>query len=145
MSSFLPFLPVFSGGHTKFQPVYVGDIARLVEIISRNDQTLRKMVDGKTIEAGGPDVFTYREMMVLVLKYSGRYRPIISLPYSFGMLQGFVMEKLPVNLLTITRGQVEQLKTDNIVKSYSPSFKSLVEENSDGRLASVHKILPTYL
>jgi hypothetical protein len=102
-------------------------------------------------------------MMALVLKYSHRYRPIISLPYSFGMMQGFVMEKLPVNMLTITRGQVvvlsissslvlivlpskvEQLKSDNIVTSPSPLFKSLVEENTDGRLASVHEILPTYL
>jgi uncharacterized protein YbjT (DUF2867 family) len=46
---------VFSGGSTKFQPVYVKDIARLVEIISRNDEVLRKTVDGKIIEAGGPD------------------------------------------------------------------------------------------
>jgi NADH dehydrogenase len=51
----LPFLPVFSGGQTKFQPVYVKDIARLVEIISRNHPDLREVVDGKVIEAGGPD------------------------------------------------------------------------------------------
>lgn len=55
MSSFLPFLPVFGGGTTKFQPVYVGDLASLVEIVSHNDPTIRSMVDGKTVEAGGPD------------------------------------------------------------------------------------------
>ena len=55
MSSFLPFLPVFAGGTTKFQPVYVGDLASLVEIISRDDPTIRSIVDGKIIEAGGPD------------------------------------------------------------------------------------------
>ena len=51
----MPFLPVFAGGTTRFQPVYVGDLASLVEIISRNDPTIRSIVDGKTIEAGGPD------------------------------------------------------------------------------------------
>jgi uncharacterized protein YbjT (DUF2867 family) len=55
MSSFMPFLPVFAGGATKFQPVYVGDLAGLVEIISRKDPAVRSIVDGKTIEAGGPD------------------------------------------------------------------------------------------
>lgn len=55
LSKVLPFLPVFDGGKTKFQPVYVGDIARLVEIISRNDPKVRKAVDGHIIEAGGPE------------------------------------------------------------------------------------------
>ena len=51
----MPFLPVFAGGTTKFQPVHVGDLASLVEIISRNDPAVRSAVDGKIIEAGGPD------------------------------------------------------------------------------------------
>lgn len=55
MASFLPFLPVFAGGTTKFQPVFAGDLATLVEIISRNDPAVRGEVDGKIIEAGGPD------------------------------------------------------------------------------------------
>ena len=55
MSSFMPFMPVFAGGTTKFQPVYVGDLASLVEIISRGDPTVRGIVDGKVVEAGGPD------------------------------------------------------------------------------------------
>lgn len=44
--------------------------------------------------------------MELVLKYTNRNRPILSLPYGVGMLQGFVLEKLPTNVLTLTRGQV---------------------------------------
>ena len=55
MSSFMPFLPVFAGGTTKFQPVYVGDLASLVEVISAGDPAIRSIVDGKTVEAGGPD------------------------------------------------------------------------------------------
>ena len=51
-------------------------------------------------------VFTYRQIMELVLQYNGRRRPILSLPYWVGMLQGWVLEKLPENILTLTRDQV---------------------------------------
>lgn len=48
-------MPTFGGGTSKFQPVYVGDIAKLVEIITRDDPAILKQVKGKVIEAGGPD------------------------------------------------------------------------------------------
>jgi len=100
---------------------------------------------GKTIEAGGPDVLTYYEMMEIVLECKKRYRPILSLPYAFGMVQGLVMEKLPENIFTLSRDQLKQLKLDNIVRLYDPSFKDLVEEHAGRKLGSVHDVLPTYL
>lgn len=90
-------------------------------------------------------VLTYYEMMEIVLKYKNRYRPILSLPYAFGMAQGFIMEKLPENILTLSRDQVKQLKLDNVVKSHDPSFKDLVEKYTGRNLGSVHDVLPTYL
>lgn len=54
MSRFLPFLPVFAGGQTLFQPVYVDDLARAIEIISRDEKAVRHLVSGKIVEAGGP-------------------------------------------------------------------------------------------
>ena len=84
-------------------------------------------------------------MMKIVLKCKNRYRPIVSLPYALGMIQGFVMEKLPENIFTLSRDQVRQLKLDNIVRSHDPSFKDLVENHTGRKLASVHDILPTYL
>lgn len=181
LSKFLPFLPVFGGGTARFQPVYVGDLARAVEVLSRNDPDVDRLVSGKYIEVGGPDgtflwqhlgilsdlhflVLTYKEIMQIVLQYNHRRRPIISLPFGVGMAQGAILEKLPVNLFTITRAQactralfsirlvlmydqIEQLKSDNIVDP-SPSddhvsFKELLERYS-GPLSSVHNILPTY-
>ena len=50
---YLPVLPVFGKGDTRFQPVYVGDIGLLVEILTRNSTV--KVADGKIIEAAGPD------------------------------------------------------------------------------------------
>lgn len=55
LSKFLPFLPVFGGGTSRFQPVYVGDLARAVEVLSRNDLEVDRLAAGKYIEAGGPD------------------------------------------------------------------------------------------
>ena len=90
-------------------------------------------------------VLTYYEMMQIVLKCKNRYRPILSLPYAFGMVQGFFMEKLPENLFTLSRDQVKQLKLGNIVGSHDPSFEDLLEEHAGQKLASVHDVLPTYL
>jgi len=55
------------------------------------------------------------------------------------------MEKLPENIFTLSQDQVKQLKLDNIVRSYDPSFKDIVEEYTGRKLASVHDVLPTYL
>lgn len=55
LSKFLPFLPVFGDGATRFQPVFVDDLARAVEAISRNDPSILKDVEGRIIEAGGPE------------------------------------------------------------------------------------------
>ncbi|KAF8341308.1 NAD(P)-binding protein [Cantharellus anzutake] len=143
LSRFLPFLPVFGGGSTRFQPVYAGDIARFMDLSTRPGSNISHHTAGKVIEAGGPEVFTYREMMELVLKYTGRKRPILSLPFVVGKAQGFVLEKLPTNLLTVTRDQVEQLKNDNVAKDNS--FLDLLVQGDGSGPTSIHQILPTYL
>lgn len=55
LAKFLPFLPVFGGGKSRFQPVYVGDVAKAVEVVSRDDIEVVNQVGGKIIEAGGPE------------------------------------------------------------------------------------------
>ncbi|KAK0466461.1 uncharacterized protein EV420DRAFT_1261166 [Desarmillaria tabescens] len=150
LSRFLPILPVFGGGTSKFQPVYVEDLARAVEIIATADAKVKNDMSGKIMEAGGPDVFTYRELMGLVLKYNGRYRPIVSLPFFVGRIQGFFLEKLPINMFTVTRAQIEQLKFDNVVQNVPEgsskfvSFEKLVTAHYEPP-RSVHDVLPGYL
>lgn len=51
-------------------------------------------------------VFSYRQLMEQVLHHSQRRRPIVSLPYSLGMIQGRIFEVLPETILTVTRSQV---------------------------------------
>ncbi|ODO09758.1 hypothetical protein I350_01975 [Cryptococcus amylolentus CBS 6273] len=156
LAKYLPFLPVFGGGAVRFQPVYVGDVARAIEICCRDDPEVTKQVGGRVIEAG---VFTYREIMELVLRFSGLQRPILSIPYALGALQGFFLEKLPENIFTLTRDQVTQLRDDNIVSPVPPMFSQSFEAvlkafpssapssapPGDAGLRSVEEILPQYL
>ncbi|KAL7746537.1 pantoate-beta-alanine ligase [Sorochytrium milnesiophthora] len=116
LSKYLPVMPVFGGGTTRFQPVYVDDLA---EVVVRTCLPAHApAVAGKVVEVGGPSdasaVYTYRELMQLVLQASGRKRPIVSLPWAVGMLQGAVLERLPPNLFTLTVDQVRLLKRDNV-------------------------------
>jgi NADH dehydrogenase len=145
LSRYLPVLPVFGKGDTRFQPVFVGDIGRLVEILTRNAVN---DADGRIIEAAGPDIFTFRQIMALVVDNTGRFRPIISVPWKLGELQGEIMQRLPTNLFTITRDQIEQLKLDNVATSPIPhshvDFKGIMEAHSYS-LTSAHDVLPHYL
>lgn len=61
LARFLPFLPVFGGGTSLFQPVYVGDLARLVEILSSKPDVGQKLA-GKVIEAGGPQSMAFLKL-----------------------------------------------------------------------------------
>ncbi|CAG8512147.1 11715_t:CDS:2, partial [Acaulospora colombiana] len=131
-------MPVFGGGWTKFQPVYVWDVAMAILNVSDRIQRFR----GKTFEIGGPTVYTYKEIIKLTLNQAGIRRPIISLPWSVGLFQGFFLEKLPPNLFTITRDQIKLLQKDNIV-SDDPDVLKLKDLGIDP--APAEKILHTYL
>ncbi|PKY40431.1 NAD(P)-binding protein [Rhizophagus irregularis] len=137
LTKYLPFMPVFSGGKTKFQPVYVWDVANAI-VKSSSDPKFY----GKTFELGGPNVYTYKEIIQLTLNQAGIRRPIISLPWSIGMIQGFFLEKLPPNLFTITRDQIKLLRKDNIV-SNDPNILTLKDLKIDPTPA--HKVLFMYL
>jgi NADH dehydrogenase len=108
MARWLPALPLIGGGKTLFQPVYVGDVAdAIVAGLQRPDAA------GQTYELGGPQVYSFAELMRYMLDVLGRRRLLV--PVSFGMaaLKARFFELLPVPPLT--RDQVELLKTDNIV------------------------------
>jgi len=108
MARWLPALPLIGGGKTLFQPVYVGDVAdAIVAGLQRPDAA------GQTYELGGPQVYSFAELMRYMLDVLGRRRLLV--PVSFGMaaLKARFFELLPVPPLT--RDQVELLKTDNVV------------------------------
>jgi uncharacterized protein YbjT (DUF2867 family) len=104
----LPALPLIGGGHTKFQPVFVGDVA---------DAIVRGMMDpatrGKTYELGGPAIYSFRELMQIVLRETCRSRLLIPVPFFVASLQAIFLQFLPKPLLT--PDQVTLLKSDNVV------------------------------
>ena len=108
-----PVLPLIGGGHTKFQPVFVGDVAAAI-LRALNDPAAR----GKTYELGGPAIYTFRELMRLILRETGRKRLLVPVPFFFASMKAFFLQMpslfLPVAPL-LTVDQVRLLKNDNVV------------------------------
>lgn len=118
-----PALPLIGGGGTRFQPVYVGDVGRAVAT-ALDDFAAQ----GRTFELGGPNVFTFREVLELVLRETGRSRPLIPLPFFVAGLIGRAADVftpiLPFDP-PLTRDQVELLRRDNVVDPDLPGLEQL--------------------
>lgn len=117
----------------KFQPVYVGDVADAIMKALENPAAL-----GKTYELGGPRVYSFKEIMGLVLTETRRKRIMVTVPWGVAELQGKILGKLPKPLLTVD--QVELLKRDNVV---APGAATLADLGVEPTAAEV--IIPTYL
>jgi uncharacterized protein YbjT (DUF2867 family) len=124
-----PALPLPGGGHTRFQPVFVGDVAAAIA----------KAVDGGTkpgavYEFGGPDVHTFKELMEFTLATIQRRRLLIPLPFGLMRLKAMFLQFAPKPL--ITPDQVELLKNDNVVSDAA---------RHDGRTLEALGIIPESL
>lgn len=135
MAIFLPVLPLIGGGQTKFQPVFVGDIAEAVAniIIESKDQ-----YEGKTYQLGGPEVVTFKQIYQILLEEINRTNRLVSVPWWVAKVQGFIFGFMPKPLLTID--QVRSLRTDNVVEQDALGFKEL-----DVQPTAMGTILPRYL
>jgi len=131
LARFTPALPLIGGGRTRFQPVFVGDVAQaIVTGLSRQD--------GRTYELGGPAVYSFKELLQLILRETGRRRILVPLPFGIAMLKAAFLQILPKPLLTID--QVRLLKKDNVVSPTAPGLAEL------GITAtSVEAVVPAYL
>lgn len=105
-----PFLPLIGEGKTRFQPIYVGDVAECFFKASFKKEARRV-----TYELGGPSIYTFKELIVYVLKTIHRKRILLPIPFGVAKGIGFFAQFLPTPLLT--SDQVELLKTDTIVLS----------------------------
>ena len=132
LAAMLPFMPVVAG-ETRFQPVYVGDVA---------DAAMAALADpsaaGKVFELGGPRVMSMRQVLRYILDLTGRRRPMIALPEGFVRLQARLGELLPTPPLT--RDQLILLGKDNVVSPNALGFQMLGIEPK-----AVEAIVPAYL
>jgi NADH dehydrogenase len=118
LARFTPVLPLIGGGHTRFQPVFVGDVAAAIARVL-TDETAR----GRTYELGGPGVYSFRELLELVLRETGRRRLLVPLPFALASLKALFLQFLPGKLLT--PDQVRLLKKDNVVSVTALGLKDL--------------------
>lgn len=133
LAQFVPALPLYGGGETKFQPVYVGDVADAVmAALDRADAA------GRTYELGGPRVYSFRDLLQYILTVTGRRRLLLPLPWSVGRMQARVFELLPNPPLT--RDQLLLLQRDNVV---APGALTLADLGIMPK--AVEAIVPGYL
>lgn len=133
MARLSPILPLIGGGHTRFQPVYVGDVAEAIAACLVAPATA-----GKTYELGGPRIYSFKELMELLMAQIGRQRLLVPLPFPLASFQAMFLEKLPVPPLT--RDQVTLLRRDNVVAAGALGLSDLGITPT-----SVESIVPTYL
>ncbi len=108
LARMVPALPLIGGGHTRFQPVFVGDVAAAI-VAALDDPRAQ----GKTYELGGPTIYSFKELMQIVLRETGRTRAFIPLPFALASLKAFFLQFAPNPLLT--PDQVKLLRHDNVV------------------------------
>jgi NADH dehydrogenase len=104
-----PVLPLIGGGLTKFQPVFVGDVAKAIA-----DAVDGKLDPGTIYELGGPDVRTFKQLMQFVLATIERKRLLVPVPFFAAKIKAMFLQFAPPPL-TLTGDQVELLRTDNVV------------------------------
>ena len=137
MAVFSPFMPLIGGGGTRFQPVFVGDVARAVALAVTDPSA-----KGMTYELGGPGVFSFCQVLEHVLSVTGRRRFFVSLPFPAAAMIGKVCMLAAMTPIAppLTDDQVELLKSDNVVSGALPGLADL------GITAvAVEAITPTYL
>ena len=137
MSRLMPALPLVGGGHSRMQPVFAGDVAE--GIAKAADGELKS---GAIYEFGGPDVYSFKELMEFILATVERRRLLVPIPFGVMKAQAAILQFLPKP--PITPDQVELLRSDNIVSEAA---------RRDGRTLegigiipeSIEAIVPTYL
>lgn len=113
-----PVLPLIGGGATKFQPVFVGDVTAGLLALLQHPETA-----GKTYEFGGAQVYTFKELMELLLDAVKRPRLLLPIPFAVAEVQAGLLELLPDPPLT--RDQVRLLKTDKVASGREPTLGDL--------------------
>jgi NADH dehydrogenase len=137
LARFMPALPLIGGGHTRFQPVFVGDVARAIA-----DAVEGRAKPATIYELGGPEVRSFRECMELMLREIDRKRLLMPLPWSLASLAASILQYLPGQLLT--PDQVRMLRVDNVVSEAASRDKRTLAGLAI-EPTSLAAILPSYL
>ena len=146
MARMMPVLPLVGGGETRFQPVFVGDVAEVVA-----QAVDGAVAGGRIYELGGPEVKSFRELMEYVLAVTGRSRPMVSVPFPAARLLGSVLQTadaltlgLMPDELVLTRDQVALLQSDNVVSAQAEAEGRTLTGLGIAPVA-IEAVVPSYL
>tara|TARA_B100001123_G_scaffold372987_1_gene437260 strand:- start:1819 stop:2757 length:939 start_codon:yes stop_codon:yes gene_type:complete len=132
LAQFSPALPLI-GGKTKFAPIYVGDVAAaIVKVLTLNN------FESKIYELGGPENYSFKQLMEILLEEIKKKRFLISIPFGMAKFQSYFLQMMPNPLLT--PDQVEMLKYNNVVSGEHPTLKDLGIEGK-----TIRSILSKYI
>ena len=133
IAQFSPALPLIGGGKTKFAPIYVGDIAQsIIKVLEQNNSKT------KIYELGGPENYSFKELMKILLAEIKKKRFLIPIPFGAAKFQSYFLQMMPNPLLT--PDQVELLKYNNIVSGEHPTLEDL-----DIKGTPIQSIIPKYI
>lgn len=120
MAQISPSLPLIGGGKTKFQPVYVGDVATA---ITKAVTDTTRQSEGHIYELAGPEVLTFKQCLERMFTYTHQKRGFIKLPFFIAKLMGVFASILPN--APLTRDQVVSLQYDNVLSGKYPTLENL--------------------
>ena len=131
-------LPLVGGGHTRFQPIFVGDVAAAIALAVNGNARA-----GTIYELGGPDVRTFKQLMQYLLATIERSRMLVPLPFFAAKFKATFLQFMPPPL-TLTPDQVELLRVDNVV---SPPARAELRtlQGLEIEPEPIEAIVPSYL
>ncbi len=133
LQRFAPVLPL-AGAEARFQPVWVGDVARAIARCLADPRTV-----GQTYECAGPEVMTLAELVRAAGRFAGHPRPVLPLPETLATLQALLMECLPGEPL-MSRDNLASMRVPNVATPGAPGLAAL------GIAATpLAAVAPTYL
>lgn len=139
MAKFAPALPLIGGGKTLFQPVYVGDVAKAIaNLVDLGPQSTQNPI----WELGGPEVLSFKACMERMLDVIDRPHRFVSLPFGIARIMAGLAQYAPG--APLTPGQVEMLKSDNIVSQSAEDSRQTLS-GLDVQATALSAILPKYL
>ena len=133
LANFLPFLPLIGGGKNKFQPIYVVDVVKSITSLLNNNISKNKIY-----ELCGPEIFSFEELMQILLKQIKKKRLLLPIPFKIAKYNAKFFQLFPRPLLT--EDQVLMLKQDNI-----ETGKYLTVKDLNIRPSKLEDILPSYI
>ena len=133
MAMFSPALPLIGGGTSLMQPVYVGDVADAVLAA-----LIMEEAKGKIYQLGGPQTYSFADLMRFTLRCVGRRRLLVPVPFSIASLPAALFSVLPNPPLTLD--QLRLLKVDNVCQKSALGLTEL------GIMpTAIESVVPDYL